>query len=31
MTAAHQHRNLAPLITLGLWAIAFVWLIGRIG
>ena len=31
MTSDHHHRNLAPLLTLGLWASAFVWFIAWIG
>jgi len=31
MLNAHHHNNLAPLITLGVWAFAFVWFIVWIG
>jgi hypothetical protein len=31
MLNAHHHNNLAPLITLGVWASAFVWFIVWIG
>jgi hypothetical protein len=31
MTNAHRQSNLAPILTFGLWASAFVWFIAWIG
>jgi hypothetical protein len=31
MTNAHRQSNLGPIVTFGLWASAFVWLIVWIG
>jgi hypothetical protein len=31
MLGAHHHNNIAPLLTLGIWAAAFVWFIAWIG